>query len=256
MAKPLMAVFVVPASCRHLCRILLLPALLLLTACATTPIGSTDPDALEGFNRPAYNFTDGADRYLIKPVAETYATHTPRLVRAGITNFFNNLLYLNVMVNSFLQGKIGQGFSDATRIVANTTIGLGGLVDVATPIGLPSHDEDFGQTLAVWGAGQGSYLFLPLLGPNTTRDTPDLAMSTLLNPLIYIKAAIALPLAFLNGVNTRANLLSATALRDENAVDPYIFTREAYLQQRRDLIFDGNAPTEGIDDMFDFDDED
>lgn len=222
------------------------------SGCASTQIkGSSDNDTLEPVNRVSYNFNETLDQYILKPIAEPYAKYTPEVYRSGITNFFDNLTYLNVVLNSFLQGKFGQGFSDATRFIVNSTIGFAGLNDIATPMGLEKHNEDLGQTLAIWGVDQGSYLYIPLGGPNTIRDVPDIATSTLLNPLTYITSAILFPISALNIINTRANLLEATNIRDEAAVEPYSFTREAYLQQRENLIYDGSPPIEGYDDIFD-----
>ena len=217
--------------------------------CATTQVSNGDPDPLEPVNRVSFDFTETIDKALIKPVAEIYVDVTPELMRTGITNFFDNLAYLNVILNSFLQGKLDQGLSDATRFIFNSTIGLAGLVDVATPMGLPEHEEDFGQTLAVWGAGGGAYLYIPMSGPNSARDLPDMATSTFTNPLFYV-SGVFWPLTVVKLINTRANLIEATNIRDEAAVDPYSFTREAYLQKRRYLIYDGNPPPEGYDDIF------
>lgn len=226
------------------------------SGCATTQTQSTpgNPDQLEPANRVSYNFTDTLDRALVKPIAQVYADNTPEIARTGITNFFDNLSYLNVALNSFLQGKFDQGIADSLRFVYNSTFGIAGLFDVSTPIGMPAHDEDFGQTLAVWGVDQGSYLYIPIQGPNTMRNLPNYATSILLNPLTYVTGTILLPLTAIDIINKRANLLEETNIRDEAAVDPYIFTREAYLQQRRFKIFDGNPPIEGYDDIFDTDD--
>lgn len=223
----------------------------LSSGCASTQTTNGDPDPWEPANKVSYNFTDTLDRSLLIPIAETYVEYTPKLVRSGVTNFFDNLTYLNVILNSFLQGKFDQGLSDATRFIFNSTIGLAGLVDVGSHIGLPEHDEDLGQTLAVWGVGKGNYLYVPVGGPNTTRNVPDYATSILLNPLTYVTGAVLFPLAAINIINERANLLEATNIRDEAAVDPYTFTREAYLQQRQYLIYDGNPPIEDYDDIFD-----
>lgn len=209
-----------------------------------------NPDPLEPVNRASFDFNETLDRYFMKPIAKGYVEVTPQLVRSGVTNFFNNISYLNVMLNNFLQGKIDDGLTDMTRFIFNSTIGLGGLVDVATPMGLERHDEDTGQTLAVWGTGQGSYLYLPVFGPNTARNLPNMATSYFLNPLTYISSTILFPVTALNVINKRANLLEATNIRDEAAVDSYTFTREAYLQKRYYLIHDGNPPVEGYDDIF------
>ena len=233
--------------------ILILIVIGMVSGCASTQTTPDNPDPLEPVNRVSYDFTDTLDKYLLKPVAETYVDITPELARTGVTNFFDNLAYLNVILNSFLQGKINQGLSDATRFVFNSTIGLLGVVDVGTAIGLPAHEEDLGQTLAVWGFGQGSYLYIPVQGPNSARDVPDLASSYFLNPLTYVTGAILFPLTAVNIINKRANLLEATNIRDEAAVDPYTFTREAYIQKRQYLIYDGNPPVEGYEDIFDTD---
>lgn len=221
-----------------------------LSGCATTPTTNGAADPLQPVNRLGYSINDTLDEALLKPIAETYEEYTPQLVRTGITNFFDNLNYLNVILNSFLQGKFDQGLSDAIRFIFNSTIGLAGLVDVGTVIGLPAHDEDLGQTFAVWGLGQGSYVYLPVAGPNTVSTLPDMVISTYLNPLIYVTGVILFPLTAINIINKRANLLEATNIRDEAAIDSYIFTREAYLQRRTYLIYDGNPPTEGYEDIF------
>lgn len=209
-----------------------------------------DVDPAEPVNRAFYKINETLDGLLVKPLAELYVMATPEFLRDRVTNFFDNLYYLNVALNSFLQGKLDQGLSDTTRIVFNTTIGLGGIFDVATPMGLPRHEEDFGQTLAVWGFDQGAYLYLPVYGPNTLRDLPDIATSIYTNPLFYVGTAVAGPLGAFSLINERANLLEATRIRDEAAIDPYIFTREAYLQRRRYLIYDGHPPPEGYEDIF------
>lgn len=241
---------------RYLPALMLAALLAALTGCAgpqTKSDASADP--LEPANRAFYGLNEGLDRGLVKPIAEVYDRFTPRPARTAITNFFDNLLYLNVILNSFLQGKLDQGVSDAGRFVLNSTLGLGGLFDVATGMGLPMHNEDFGQTLATWGFDPGPYVYLPIKGPNSGRDLPDLLTSALLNPLTYISGGILLPIQALRIISLRANLLDETRIRDEAAVDPYSFTREAYLQRREYLIYDGAPPTEGYEDIFDEDPE-
>jgi phospholipid-binding lipoprotein MlaA len=235
-------------------------ALLLVSlgsGCASTQTkgAETNNDTLEPVNRASFGLNETLDKYIVKPIAEPYAKYTPKVYRSGITNFFNNVTYLNVVLHSFLQGKFGQGFSGITRFVVNSTLGIGGLNDIATPMGLPKHNEDFGQTMATWGVGQGSYFVVPLQGPNTLRNTPDMLTRALLNPFFYISSAILWPVAALDLINHRANLLEATNLRDEAAIEPYTFTREAFLQHRQNLIYDGNPPVEGYDDIFDFEDD-
>lgn len=224
-----------------------------LTGCAGTQTvdGEYNPDPYEDANRSFYRFNDALDRNVMRPVAETYANVTPKPVRNSVTNFFDNLEYLNVILHSFLQGKLKQGFSDAIRFTVNSTMGIGGLFDVASGMGLKEHEEDFGQTLATWGLDQGPFLNLPFFGPNTVRNTPDFASSYLANPLTYFSTIFLFPVTALNFVNTRANLLEATEFVEEASIDPYSFIREAYLQQRKYLIHDGNPPAEGYDDIFD-----
>ncbi len=219
------------------------------SGCATTR-SNPEVDPLEPVNRGFYNINEKLDKYFMKPVAKGYKYITPKPVRTGVTNFFDNLFYPNVIVNDFLQGKFRQGFRDFARLFVNTTIGIGGLFDQATSAGLVRHQEDLGQTLATWGIGQGPYLVIPLLGPSTARDVTDLAPSTFLNPLFYIESAIIYGVGGLSVINERANLLEATEIRDEAALDPYTFTREAFLQRRQDLIYDGNPPVEELEDFF------
>ncbi len=210
-----------------------------------------ESDPLEGINRPIYEFNDGLDRYILKPIAKGYVAVTPKPVRTGVTNFFDNLTYLNVIINDILQGKFHQAIDDSARFFINSTVGIGGIFDPASSGGLVKHKEDLGQTFGTWGAGEGTYLNLPLVGPNSTRDAPDLVTSTLLNPITYFATAIAAPVSAVGLVNKRANLLDASKFRDEAALDPYAFTREAYRQHRTSLIYDGDPPVEDLEDFFD-----
>lgn len=237
----------------------LLVAAALLCGCAGTPArtdsGAT-PDPIEPANRLFFGFNETLDQMLIKPIAKGYVEITPNRVRTAVTNFFGNLTYLNTIVNSFLQGKFGQSFSDMGRFIVNSTFGVGGLFDVATGMGLKQHEEDFGQTLAIWGAGQGAYVYLPIRGPNTVRDLPDQVTSYFLNPLTYVSGTVLFPIVALSIINKRANLLDETNIRDEAAVDKYTFTREAYIQRREYLIYDGNPPSSGYEDIFNEDSDD
>ena len=234
-------------------RWLVLGMILAATGCATTH-NEPGQDPLEPANRVFFNVNETLDRAMLKPVAQGYVRITPAPVRTGVTNFFNNLGYLNVILNDVLQGKFEQGVNDSLRFIFNSTLGIGGWFDVAGDnMGLPAHEEDFGQTLAVWGLDKGFYLYLPLFGPNTLRDSADFIPSTLLNPFFYASGSILLPLNAVNAINTRANLLEASNIRDEAALDPYAFTREAYLQQREFLIHDGNPPISDYEDIFEED---
>jgi phospholipid-binding lipoprotein MlaA len=220
-----------------------------IVGCATTQTkGNNDNnDPLEGFNRAMYNFNDKLDRYFFTPIARKYVEYTPKPVRTSVTNFFSNILTINTMINDFLQGKADHGMEDLGRIIINSAFGVGGLFDPATGLGIPKHKEDFGQTLGVWGAGEGAYLVLPFLGPSSVRDAPGLGVSVLVNPGFYISSTAIPPIGALGIINERANLLEATRIRDEAALDPYVFTREAYLQKRLSDIYDGAPPTEDID---------
>jgi len=230
----------------------MLGALAGLGGCATT---ANQGDPLVGVNRVLYDINEGLDNNFIKPVAEGYAKVTPKPIRTGVTNFFDNLSYINVIFNDVLQGKIAQGLADSGRFIVNSTVGIGGLFDPASGMGLNKHDEDLGQSFGVWGAGEGAYLNLPLFGSSSVRDAPDLATSTYLNPLFYVTSTITIPLGALNVINKRANLLEVTRVRDEAALDPYIFTREAYRQKRTFDIYDGNPPTQDLNKSIDQEDD-
>ena len=220
------------------------------SGCASAPTTKSDAanDPYEGFNRKAYGFNDTLDKNFFEPVARGYAKVTPDPVRTGVTNFFDNVNYINVIANDLLQGKAGQFASDTGRFVVNSTVGIGGLFDPATHIGMPTHDEDLGQTFGTWGAGEGAYLVIPILGPNSFRDLPNTASSILLNPLTWVNSVVTIPIGVLSAVNTRANLLEASNIRDQAALDPYTFVREAYRQQREYKIYDGNPPGDGFED--------
>ncbi|MEM7249845.1 MAG: VacJ family lipoprotein [Pseudomonadota bacterium] len=225
----------------------LLMAALLATGCATTG-DATDQDPLEGVNRAFHNLNDALDDAVLRPVAEGYVKVTPAGLRRTVTNFFANAAYPSVILNDFLQGKVLQGFEDIMRLTINTTFGLGGLFDVATDMDLPANNEDFGQTLGVWGLGEVAYLELPLFGPNSVRDVPDIPISRAVSLLNFASSgAITWPLAALSIINTRANLANAVAVRDRSALDTYVFTREAYRQRREFLIYDGDPPDEEFD---------
>ena len=221
------------------------------TGCATQPYGESEPDPIEPVNRIMYGLTDLADRTLLEPMADLYLLATPDPVHQGISNFFDNIGYLDVIINDFLQGKVEQGASDIGRFAVNSTIGLLGVLDVATPMGMNKHDEDLGQTLGVWGFGEGPYLFVPLYGPNNLRDVGNIPMGMFTNPLYYSESGLAGPLVALSFINRRARLKSASKVRDQVALDPYIFTREAYRQNRMYKIHDGNPPELTLDDALD-----
>ena len=232
-------------------------AFALLTGCAT--MQSADPevpdnDPFESVNRPIYRANDFIDRRIAKPVTEAYVSYTPQPVQNSVSNFFDNVVYPNVILNDFLQGKVTQGLEDLGRFLVNTTFGFLGVWDMATPLGLEAHDEDFGQTLGVWGMDESIYLVLPFIGPSTVRDVPNLGVSTVTNILFYVPSPYVVPVALLGFIDLRARLEEAITFRDETAVEPYLFTREAYLQHRKFLIYDGNPPVDDdlyLDDPFD-----
>jgi len=211
--------------------------------------GNDSDDPIEFVNRPIHYVNNVLDEYIGEPVSRFYIDYTPDAIRLCISNFFDHITYPNVVLNDFLQGKGGQGLEDSGRFLMNTTFGAFGLFDVATPMGLKAHNEDFGQTLAVWGLGQGPYLVLPLVGPNTIRKVPDLGVSVVTNILFYLSNPVAIPVAVLGIVDRRSRFDQAIRFRNETAVEPYLFTREAYLQHRNFLIHDGNPPIED-DDLF------
>jgi phospholipid-binding lipoprotein MlaA len=216
-------------------------AALVATGCATA---KNPRDPLEPLNRAVFKFNDGLDRYAIKPAAKGYQAAVPPPVRSGINNVFANFRDVTTTVNNLLQGKVAQAASDAGRVVVNTTVGLGGVFDVATPLGLDKHEEDFGQTLAVWGMPRGPYLVLPLFGPSSVRDglgligdyftDPQFSLITH-SPENWIVFSVRI-------VNFRANLLDAGTIFDEAALDRYTFLRDYYLQRRASLIYDGIPP--------------
>jgi len=227
-------------------------AWLALSGCATIPpgAGSNPADPWERFNRHMFGFNEALDQAVIEPVAKTWRDLVPQMVRTGVGNFFGNLGDIWSTANHFLQGKVGSGFEMGMRVLSNTFIGLGGLLDPATEMRLPRRSEDFGQTLGAWGIGSGPYLVLPLLGPSSLRDAVALpldrgATATRLwvggNP--YLTGALQL-------VNVRAELLATTQLITDVSLDKYSFVRDGYLARRLDQVYDGAPPLPKFDDDF------
>ena len=216
----------------------------LFGGCAST---NNPRDPLEPLNRAIYTVNDGLDKVIMKPVATAYKTVLPQFVRTGVTNFFNNLYDILTALNNLLQGKLADAASDVGRIAVNSTVGVLGLVDVGTEIGLEKHREDFGQTLGRWGLGSGPYLQLPFFGPSSVRDGVGQFVDFKVDPIRWIwrdHIATRNSLWGLYYVNLRANLLDSTKILEEAALDPYEFQRDAYLQRRRNLVYDGNPPPE------------
>jgi phospholipid-binding lipoprotein MlaA len=226
---------------------LIVIAVTLGNGCATTEVIENNPqeniasknivDPYEGFNRKMYKFNDKVDDYVAEPISTAYKKVTPQFVQTGVFNFFNNLKNINVVINDVLQAKFSQSAQDTGRFAMNTTLGLAGLFDVAKQVGLEQNEEDFEQTLAVWGVPQGSYLVLPFLGPSTARGIPGSVFDTAANPTTYV----GLPVQLLSMLNTRASAEGSLKFIDEAALDPYVFTRESFLQWRNNLASDGKS---------------
>lgn len=222
---------------------LLLGGLISLTLCGGVVAGENPRDPYEGFNRAMFNLNDAIDTYTAKPVAQAYDAVTPLPVKAGVGNFFGNVGDLWIGVNSALQGKFGDAGGDFGRLAINSTIGIFGLFDVASELGLEKHEEDIGQTLAVWGVGDGGYMFWPFIGPRTVRDTAGWAVDSYFDPVWRVRPiATRNSLVALRFVDIRASLLPADKIVDEAAIDRYSYVRDAYLQRRRNQIFDGRPP--------------
>ncbi len=229
--------------------------LLWLAGCATA---ANHYDPLEKFNRVSDGFNTVIDKLTLAPTARGYGRVTPGPIRTIVSNFFDNSVYLNVVLNDFLQGKVRQGSEDLGRFLINSTLGVGGLFDPATSIGFTKHDEDLGQTLAVWGVPQGGYIVYPFFGPNSYRNTPDFVTATATDILfwlsLYAAPAVTIPLTVLKAIDKRYRLIAAANLRDDMALDSYVFTREAWRQHREFLIYDGAPPSRQQEDDWEDDD--
>jgi len=214
-----------------------------VSGCATTSNNPRDP--LEGFNRAMFSFNDALDGAIIKPVAQGYQSVLPPLIRAGVSNFFSNVDDVWEAVNNALQGKIDEALQDVMRFAVNTVMGLGGVLDIASDMGLQKHNEDFGQTLGKWGIGSGPYLVLPFVGPSSLRDGGGLLVDWRYDPFFHVSnIPVRNTLLALRTIDTRADLLGATDVLEQAALDKYTFVRDAFFQYRRSQIYDGNAPRE------------
>ncbi|MDD5323147.1 MAG: VacJ family lipoprotein [Methylococcales bacterium] len=226
-----------------------------LGGCATTKapeqqqiVNKADP--YENVNRKIYIFNDTVDNYVAEPISDAYKWITPQFMQTGVFNFFNNLKTINVVINDLLQAKFKQGAADTGRFALNTTLGLAGFVDVGKSVGLEQNEEDFEQTLAVWGIPQGAYLVIPLLGPSTVRGIPGTLFDTAANPTSYV----GMPVQLVYMLNARASAEGALKFIDEAALDPYVFTRESFLQWRNNLATNGKAEASlDLDDELDSD---
>ena len=224
-------------------------ALLVLTCagCATVPPGTPQAqqiDPFEGWNRQVFALNEALDDAILQPVATVYAEVVPTVVRRGVGNFYANLADAWSAVNNLLQGKPAIAGEVAFRFAVNSSFGLAGVLDLASEMGIERHYEDFGQTLGVWGAEPGAYLVWPLIGPSTVRDSIALPLNYAASPMALFNVDLLGQFGIwaLQLVNLRAGLLSAGRMLDEIALDKYTFIRDAYLQQRRSLILDGEEP--------------
>ena len=227
---------------KKLCAVLLLAGS--LAGCATS--GGNPADPLEKVNRAVFAFNDGADKLVLTPVAKGYRAVFPGFFRTGVSNFFSNLEDVWISVNDVLQGKFQQGLEDMTRVIHNSTFGLAGLFDAASAAGLPKHNEDFGQTLAVWGVESGPYIVIPLIGPSTFRDGFGLLFDYKADLVYWGTDSVPIrnSLYATRAISNRANLLDASSVLEQAALDRYAFVRDAWLQRRRNLVYDGNPPRE------------
>ncbi|MFS2218079.1 VacJ family lipoprotein [Telluria sp. Tellsp104] len=222
---------------RIVAALLLTPAVL-LCGCATGP-GRDPADPLEPLNRATFRFNDTLDRHIAQPVARTYNRTVPRFVRTGVDNFFSNLGDVPVMLNDFAQLRLMDGMNDLMRVAVNSTFGVLGVLDIATPAGIAKHNQDFGLTLGHYGVPAGPYLVLPLFGPSTFRDAAGFGVDQYASPITYAKPALRNTLWGVDFVSTRARYLNATNLLEQAALDRYLFVRDAYLGRRHTQLDEG-----------------
>ena len=219
-----------------------------ISGCASYP---HHPDPLEKFNRSVFAFNESVDQAMLKPVAKAYKAITPAAVDKGITNFFNNLNDFIVVGNDLLQFKLKQTVTDTGRLLLNSTLGLVGFVDVATELGLPKHEEDFGQTLGYWGLKSGPYIMLPFFGPSSVRDVIGKGVDIFLDPRVYYAhyqggnaRDFVVSTNVISAADTRADLLDREKILQTAALDKYSYIRDAYLARRQYLVYDGNPPSQ------------
>jgi len=217
-------------------------------AAVPKPAPKTDP--WENWNRKVFAFNDAVDSAVIRPVATFYANVVPQFMRTGVTNFFGNFADAWSAVNNLLQLKMADTGQDVARVATNSLFGVAGLIDVATVAGIDSQREDFGQTLGRWGVKPGPYVVWPLFGPSTLRDSVALPLDRYWGPtLAFADTSTQIALGSLGLLNERANLLPTSRMLDDMALDKYVFVRDAYLQRRRSLVYDGNEPDDEDDDF-------
>ncbi len=225
-------------------------AFIALTGCAA-PHAKNPADPFEGFNRGVYQFNETVDKAIAKPVAQGYNKVMPELGKTMVTNFFSNLNDVVVTANDVLQFKFIQALSDGMRVLVNSTVGVAGLIDVAS-MNLEKHNEDFGQTLGYWGVGSGPYLMLPILGPSSVRDGIGDLGDGQVSPVSNTYPIRTRNQMYLTrGISRRADLLSAENVMDGAILDRYSFIRDAYLQRRQSLVCDGKLPHDSYEDESD-----
>ena len=233
---------------RKLSRLIMLGFAVLIVGCASIPAGvePSPQDPWEPFNRSVFEFNEGLDAYLLKPVVAGYRFLLPEFIREGIYNFFSNYGDLYTALFNLLQGRPADAFNDLMRVAVNTTMGLGGLLDLATPGGLEKHKEDWGQTLGVWGVPSGPYVVLPFFGPSNVRDTFGTVADLESDYLFRLLPDVALrnSLTGLRVVNARNTYYEAGDLLDGAAIDKYSFVRDAYIQRREYQIKEGRDDDE------------
>ena len=211
-----------------------------LAGCATTG-DAVDP--YERYNRAVFRFNERVDQAILEPTARAYRAVLPPFVRTGVSNVFSNIGDIRNALNNALQGKFATAYSDFGRVAMNSTLGILGLIDIASAAGMEKHYEDFGQTLGVWGIRDGPFIMLPLLGPSSGRDAVGLAVDYATDPVFYVDPANArYGLAAGRFIDRRADLLDASSIVHRTALDLYLFVRDGYLQRRRNLIHDGVPP--------------
>ncbi len=229
----------------------LLAFIFLISGCATTQQAEGVDDPLQGYNRMMYSFNNTVDTVIIKPVAKGYDAIVPDPISKGVSNFFSNLNEITVILNDLLQLKFGQAFHDTGRFLLNSTVGIAGVFDIASLSGMEKHDEDFGQTLGFWGIKPGPYVVLPFFGPRNFRDSFGLVGDIFTDPVVYIDdSGTRNAVAATRIIDTRANMLGVKKVLDEAAMDEYSYVRDAYMQHRRNLVYDGDPPDDEDFDVF------
>ena len=235
-------------------KILYLYIIILLSGCAVQSNSLSDAsdtvDPWQGYNRAVFAFNEGVDKVVLKPVSAAYTYVVPSFIRARVTSFFANIQDIPIATNNFLQGNAKDGASDLMRVLVNSTIGIAGLFDVASKIdGLEKNNEDFGQTLAVWGVESGPYVVIPILGPSTARDLPARVVDVLMNPVNHIDDNdVRTSLAVTDVVDTRANFIPLEDTVKALSPDYYVALRDFYLKRRQNLIENnkGDSDSDGL----------